>query len=65
MAPISALMDGRIGDERLARALMAWATLIGQISLELFGHLHQGVLDFDAHFRRLMESVADDLGLPH
>jgi len=64
MAPISALMDGRIGDERLARALMAWATLIGQISLELFGHLHQGVLDYDAHFRRLMESVADDLGLP-
>lgn len=64
MAPISALMDGRIGDERLARALMAWATLTGQISLELFGHLHQGVLDYDAHFRHLMESVADDLGLP-
>jgi AcrR family transcriptional regulator len=64
MAPISAIMDSRIGDERLARALMAWATLIGQTSLELFGHLHQGVLDYDAHFRRLMENVADDLGLP-
>ena len=64
MAPISAMMDGRVGDERLARALMAWATLIGQTSLELFGHLHQGVLDYDAHFRRLMENVADDLGLP-
>jgi AcrR family transcriptional regulator len=64
MAPISEIMHGRIGDERLARALMAWATLIGQISLELFGHLHQGVLDYDAHFRRLMENVADDLGLP-
>jgi len=64
MAPISVFMDGRIGDERLARALMAWATLIGQISLELFGHLHQGVLDYDAHFRRLMENAADDLGLP-
>jgi len=64
LAPISAMMDGRIGDERLARALMAWATLIGQISLELFGHLHQGVLDYDAHFQRLMENVADDLGLP-
>jgi len=63
MAPISEIMGGRIGDERLARALMAWATLIGQISLELFGHLHQGVLDYDAHFRRLMENVADDLGL--
>jgi AcrR family transcriptional regulator len=64
LAPISNLMDGRIGDERLARALMAWATLVGQISLELFGHLHKGVLDYDAHFSRLMENVADDLGLP-
>jgi hypothetical protein len=34
------------------------------ITLELFGHLHQGVLDYDAHFRRLTENVADDLGLP-
>ena len=65
MAPISDIVDGRIGDERLARALMAWATLIGQISLELFGHLHRGVLDYDAHIIRLMENVADDLGLPH
>jgi AcrR family transcriptional regulator len=64
MGPISAMMDGRITDERLARALTAWATLIGQISLELYGHLHQGVLDYDAHFARLMANVADDLGLP-
>lgn len=64
MAPISTIMNGRIGDERLARALMAWAMLIGQTSLELFGHLHQGVLDYDVHFRRMMENTADDLGLP-
>ncbi|WP_203337583.1 TetR/AcrR family transcriptional regulator [Nocardioides limicola] len=64
VAPISAFVDGRIDDERLGRALMAWATLIGQTSLELFGHLHQGVLDYDVHFRRVMENVADDLGLP-
>jgi AcrR family transcriptional regulator len=53
-----------ISDERMVRALMAWATLIGQISLELFGHLHQGVLDYDAHFDHLMHRVATDLGLP-
>jgi len=63
MAPISELMGGRISDERMVRALLAWPTLIGQISLELFGHLHQGVLDYDAHFTHLMERVADDLGL--
>ncbi len=56
-------MGGRISDERLVRALLAWPTLIGQISLELFGHLHQGVLDYDTHFTHLMERVADDLGL--
>lgn len=64
IAPISEMMDGMIGDDLLARALMAWATLIGQISLELFGHLHQGVLDYDTHFRHLMERTADELGLP-
>ena len=45
MTPISAIMSGRTGDERLARTLMAGATLIGQTFLELFCHLHQGVLD--------------------
>jgi hypothetical protein len=64
MAPISAMMDGAIDDERLFRALTAWATLIGQISLELFGHLGGGVLDYDAHFRQVVSNVADDLGLP-
>ena len=64
MAPISAMTGGRVDDERLSRALTAWATLIGQISLELFGHLHRGVLDYDAHFRQVMSNVADDLGLP-
>jgi AcrR family transcriptional regulator len=61
--PISEVYDG-VGDERMMRALMAWATLIGQITLELFGHLASGVLDYDAHFRHMMERVADDLGLP-
>ena len=46
------------------RAMLAWATLIGQLTLELFGHLHKGVLDYDAHFDHLMGRLADDLGLP-
>ena len=61
--PIREVYAG-VSDERMMRALTAWATLIGQITLELFGHLASGVLDFDAHFNHMMERVADDLGLP-
>ena len=55
---------GGVSDERMMGALTAWATLIGQLTLELFGHLESGVLDYDAHFHHMMERVADDLGLP-
>jgi AcrR family transcriptional regulator len=61
-APISEWAPG-ISDERMVRALMAWATVIGQLTLEMFGHLAQGVVDHDAHFHHLLESLADDLGL--
>jgi AcrR family transcriptional regulator len=61
--PIGEMYDA-VSDERMVRALTAWATLIGQITLELFGHLHLGVLDYDAHFKHMMERIADDLGLP-
>jgi AcrR family transcriptional regulator len=55
---------GGVGDERMMRALTAWATLLGQLTLELFGHLESGVLDYDVHFTHMMERVADGLGLP-
>lgn len=42
---------------------MAWSTLFGHISLELFGHMHRGVLDYDAHFDHVVEQLAVDLGL--
>ena len=63
LSPISDLVGRPIGDERLVRAMMAWPTLIGQISLELFGHLYRGVLDYDAHFTHLVDRISLDLGL--
>lgn len=62
LAPIVASVGRPISDERLLRALNGWALLIGQLSLELFGHLHRGVLDYDLHFRQLVEQAADDFG---
>lgn len=63
LAGIRALTDFTISDERLVRSLMAWATLFGHVSLELFGHMHRGVLDYDTHFTQVVDTLAADLGL--
>lgn len=52
-----------LDDALLLRWLMAWTTLFGHLSLELFGHMHRGVLDYDAHWAQVLEQLADDLGL--
>jgi AcrR family transcriptional regulator len=57
------LTEFTITDERMVRSLLAWATLFGHISLELFGHMHRGVLDYDAHFAQVVDTLAADLGL--
>lgn len=57
------LTDVAISDQRLVRSLVAWATLFGHLSLELFGHMYRGVLDYDAHFAQVVDTLAADLGL--
>ena len=52
-----------VPDEALMRALMAWTQLIGAISFELFGHLHNVIFDFAAYFGHQMRIVGDELGL--
>ncbi len=47
----------------LAAVLAAWTQLLGSISLELFGHLHNVVEDFDALFDYEMELMVNHLGL--
>jgi AcrR family transcriptional regulator len=46
------------------RALEAWATLIGIISLELFGHFHNAVLDPAPLFDATIRDAARAIGLP-
>jgi AcrR family transcriptional regulator len=60
---IRELTDFTISDERLVRCLIVWATLFGHVSLELFGHMHNGVLDYEAHFAAVVDALAADLGL--
>lgn len=49
--------DDDLADETILRALTAWGGLLGAISLELFGHLHRAVIDYDAHFGLVLERL--------
>ncbi len=56
-------LDIAVSDERIVRWLMAWSTVFGHVSLELFGHMHRGILDYDAHFQQVTGQLVADLGL--
>lgn len=52
-----------LSDELLARALMAWTQLIGSISFELFGHLHNVIHEYDTYFDFQMRNIGHGIGL--
>lgn len=52
-----------LDDAWLVHGIRAWVQLVGLISFELFGHLHNVVTDYPAHFDLQMRVVAADLGL--
>jgi AcrR family transcriptional regulator len=47
-----------LSDELLMRGLQSWSGLIGAISLELFGHLANGVDDYDTYFAAMAGRLA-------
>lgn len=51
-----ALMPGR-SPETVAAALLAWTSLVGMVSLELFGHFKGATTDFGAVFDYAMEAA--------
>ena len=53
-----------VPDEVLTRALFVWAEMFGAISLELFGHLHNVITDYDALFDLQMRRAAGFLLAP-
>ena len=48
-------------DAVVSRTLLAWSELFGSISLEMFGHLHNVIHDYDAYFTVQMRRTADFL----
>jgi AcrR family transcriptional regulator len=63
IAPVRSFVGAELDEGYAVRGLMAWATLFGHVSLELFGHMYKGVLDYEAHYTTLVEQLGDDLGL--
>jgi hypothetical protein len=63
IAPVRSFVGDPLAEAYAVRGLMAWATLFGNVSLELFGHMFRGVLDYEAHYATIVEQLADDLGL--
>ena len=43
--------------------VLAWSSLFGAISFELFGHTHGVVLDHEQHFTWVVTRLAEDVGL--
>ncbi len=53
------------GDPATAsRGVLAWASVVGLISFELFGHLNNVVLDYDRYFADAVDEFAAMVGLP-
>ena len=44
-------------------AVQAWTTLVGVVSLEVFGHWRNTILDPEAFFEATMRNVAGEIGL--
>ncbi|GAA4759155.1 TetR/AcrR family transcriptional regulator [Nocardioides endophyticus] len=56
-------LETTVADDRIVRWLMAWTTVFGHVSMELFGHMHRGILDYDTHFQQVTGQLVADLGL--
>jgi len=63
LAALARQIAPNMDEGQLGRAVMAWTQLIGAISFELFGHLHNVIFDFDAYFDYQMRELAADVGL--
>ncbi len=55
--------DAAVGvpDAVLSRGLCVWAQVLGTINLEMFGHLHNVIHDYDGFFSLQMRRAADFL----
>jgi AcrR family transcriptional regulator len=63
VAPVTEGLDLDMSVPMVARFVRAWTTLVGIISLEVFGHWRNTILDPEVFFEATMHDVALGLGL--
>lgn len=63
VAPVAEGLSLDMPVPMVARFVEAWATLVGVISLELFGHWRNTILDPETFFEVTMRDVAEHIGL--
>jgi AcrR family transcriptional regulator len=60
-AELRAMAAPGVPDAVISRTLLAWSALFGSVSLEMFGHLHNVIHDYDAYFTIQMRRTAEYL----
>ena len=63
VAPVTEGLFPGLPAENVVLVVQAWTTMIGAISLEVFGHWRGTILDPGLYFERTMADVAASLGL--
>jgi AcrR family transcriptional regulator len=63
VAPISDALFEDLPVVKVVDSVQAWTTLVGIVSLEIFGHWRNTILDPGTFFEATMRKVAEDLGL--
>jgi AcrR family transcriptional regulator len=63
VAPVAEGLSLDLAAPVVARFVQAWTTLVGIISLEVFGHWRNTILDPEAFFEATMRDVVERIGL--
>ncbi len=63
MAPVADGLFSGLPIEKTVVAMQAWTTIVGIVSLEVFGHWRNTVLDPTEFFEATMRDLADAIGL--
>ena len=63
MAPISDGLFPGVAAEHVVRAVESWTTLVGAVSLEVFGHWRNTILDPGEYFEAVLDDLVVSLGL--
>ena len=63
VAPVAEGLSLDLPVPTVVRLVQAWATVVGIISLEIFGHWRNTILDPEAFFEAAVRNLAADLGL--